>query len=138
MDRRNVMWGAALMAFAVALGAFGAHGLKARLTPDQLGQWNTGVLYHFLHALGLLVLAPLVQWVDARAMARIRSLFLLGCAAFSGSLYLLSTRALIGMEGLAVMVGPITPIGGLCFIGGWTWLLITVWRGGASRWTQRG
>ena len=128
------MWGAALMALAVALGAFGAHGLKARLTPDQLTQWHIGVQYHFLHALGLLALAPLASWVDVKAMARVRLLFLMGCAAFSGSLYLLSTRALLGMEGMGMVLGPITPLGGLCFIGGWLWLLITVWRGGRREW----
>jgi uncharacterized membrane protein YgdD (TMEM256/DUF423 family) len=92
---------------------------------SALAQWNTGVQYHFLHALGLLLLAALRPQLPARAVSHIRLLFLVGILFFSGSLYLLSTRAIMGTEGLTPILGPITPIGGLCFILGWVYLLIT-------------
>ena len=113
------------MAIGVALGAFGAHGLKALVDESALAQWNTAVQYHFMHALGLLVLAALHQIVPSRAASHIRILFLLGILFFSGSLYLLSTRAILGTAGLTPILGPITPVGGLFFIVGWVYLLIT-------------
>jgi uncharacterized membrane protein YgdD (TMEM256/DUF423 family) len=118
-------WGAGLMALGVALGAFGAHGLKALVDANALAQWHTGVQYHFIHALGLLLLAALRPQLPKRAVSHIRVLFLIGILFFSGSLYLLSTRAILGTEGLTPILGPITPIGGLCFILGWVYLLIT-------------
>ena len=95
--------GAILMALAVAFGAFGAHGLRARLDEYSMGVYEKAVFYHFIHALGILIAAktPLVCW-----------LLLAGIALFSGSLYLL---AVTGNRSL----GAITPIGGLCFIAGW-------------------
>jgi uncharacterized membrane protein YgdD (TMEM256/DUF423 family) len=125
MKNGTLAWGAGLMALGVALGAFGAHGLKALVDTDALAQWHTGVQYHFLHALGLLLLAVLHQHVPPRAAAHIRTLFLLGILFFCGSLYLLSTRAIMGTGGLTPILGPITPLGGLFFIGGWVYLLIT-------------
>ncbi len=128
MVQRTIALSAALMMIAVTLGAFGAHGLKSVLTPDALDQWHTGVQYHFLHALGLLVLPALGDRISPRVHSAMRLLFLLGILAFSGSLYLLSTRELTGLHALTAVLGPVTPLGGLCFILGWTWLLITALR----------
>ncbi|MEX1132610.1 MAG: DUF423 domain-containing protein [Flavobacteriales bacterium] len=125
MDKRSLAWGAALMALAVALGAFGAHGLKAKVDADALAQWNTGVQYHFLHALGLLLLANLGAQLPPKAISRIRMFFLSGILFFCLSLYLLSTRAILGTQFLTPILGPITPLGGLFFIVGWMILLIT-------------
>ncbi|MEO7724083.1 MAG: DUF423 domain-containing protein [Chthoniobacterales bacterium] len=99
---------AALGFLAVALGAFGAHALKGPLTANQTTEvWKTAVLYHFVHALVLIVLATLP------AANRITAgLFIGGIVIFSGSLYLL---ALTNMKWL----GAITPLGGLCFLAGW-------------------
>ena len=113
------------MALGVALGAFGAHGLKAVLGLDALAQWNTGVHYHFIHALGLLLLAALSDMLPQRTVTRVRLSFLLGILLFSGSLYLLSTRAIFHTEALTPVLGPITPLGGLLFMIGWVLLLIT-------------
>lgn len=105
---------AALLFLAVALGAFGAHGLKPRLEANGLAPvWDRAALYHFLHALALLGLAtlrplPLGPWW----------LLLAGVALFSGSLYLL---AFTGVRWL----GAVTPLGGVCFLAGWLWL---AWR----------
>ena len=105
--------GAVLCFLAVALGAFGAHALKATLTAHGMTEvWSKAVLYHFVHALGLLVLSvlPAVQRVTV-------ILFVVGIVLFSGSLYLL---ALTNIKWL----GGITPFGGLCFLAGWLWLAL--------------
>lgn len=109
---------AALCFLAVALGAFGAHALKGILaTNDTTEIWKTAVLYHFIHALVLLVLATLPA--TGRAVS---GLFLAGIVIFSGSLYLL---ALTNVKWL----GAITPLGGLCFLAGWLWLVASPPRG---------
>ena len=105
--------GAAFCFLAVALGAFGAHALKAKLEMSGLVDvWNKAVLYHFLHAIALVALA--LYGTGNRA-----TYFLLvaGIVLFSGSLY---TMALTNIRWL----GAITPLGGLCFLAGWAWLVI--------------
>jgi uncharacterized membrane protein YgdD (TMEM256/DUF423 family) len=102
----------ALNAFlAVAAGAFGAHGLRKRLTPDLLEIFETGARYHMFHALGLFACAFLIsRGVPASRPAA--WLMLVGIVLFSGSLYAL---ALSGVRGL----GAVTPLGGVCFLLGW-------------------
>ncbi|MGI8480968.1 MAG: DUF423 domain-containing protein [Chthoniobacterales bacterium] len=103
---------AGLCFLAVALGAFGAHALKAKLQAhNMLDVWHTAVLYHFLHAITLLVLA-----LYGAGNRGIYILLLGGIGLFSGSLYLL---ALTNVR----ILGAITPIGGLCFLAGWAWLI---------------
>lgn len=114
--------GCFLAALAVALGAFAAHGLRARLEPRQLEIFQTGVTYQFYHAIGLLALAACAAQVSSAQTHLLNYAmwcFLLGIVFFSGSLYILSTRALTGLEALTPIMGPITPIGGLLFIAGW-------------------
>ena len=104
---------AALCFLAVALGAFGAHSLKSTLElRGMLDVWNKAVLYHFIHAIALLVLA-LYGNVNRGAWW----LLFAGMFLFSGSLYLL---ALTNLRWL----GAVTPLGGLCFLAGWAWLII--------------
>ncbi len=105
--------GAAFCFLAVGLGAFGAHALKATLqASDMLEVWNKAVLYHFLHAVALVAIA--LHGAGNRA-----AYFLIaaGIVLFSGSLY---TMALTNTRWL----GAITPLGGLCFLAGWAWLVI--------------
>ena len=102
------------LALAVMLGAFGAHGLRNRLDAYSLGIWEKAVFYHFIHALGLLIV-PLVAPAGA---SRVSWLLLAGILIFSGSLYLL---AITGVRTL----GAITPIGGLSFIAAW---LLLAWQ----------
>lgn len=117
--------GALLLALGVILGAFGAHGLKARLGPELLAVWQTGVLYHLIHGLGVLVLgALLAARPELSGLRPAAALLALGVLLFSGSLYLL---ALGGPRWL----GPITPLGGSLFIAGWLTLAWTTWRAGA-------
>jgi len=102
-------------ASAVVLGAFGAHGLKTRLEPASLTTWSTAVEYHLVHALALLAVA-LYGSTTGRPVSLPAAAFSAGILLFSGSLYWL---ALGGPRWL----GPVTPLGGLCFIGGWLALL---------------
>jgi uncharacterized membrane protein YgdD (TMEM256/DUF423 family) len=105
---------AGLCFVAVALGAFGAHALKATLqTSAMLDAWNKAVLYHFLHAIALMALA--LHGAENRAAW---FLLLAGILLFSGSLY---AMALTNIRWL----GAITPVGGLCFLVGWVWLVIS-------------
>lgn len=107
---------------AVALGAFGAHALKTRLSAEMLAVYQTAVLYQFLHTLALLAVALLILH-SGRTPALLTSgiAFTCGIVLFSGSLYLLS---LTGMR----WPGPITPVGGLAFMLGWTALFIAALR----------
>lgn len=102
-------------AVAVMAGAFGAHGLRARVTADQLAAWTTASHYHLLHSVVLLAIALYATRTGTTVKLQ-GSLFSLGIVLFAGSIYLL---VLTGQKWL----GPITPIGGLCLIAGWVSLL---------------
>lgn len=130
---RIIAAGALLLLLAVALGAFGAHALRDRLPPEALPNWRTAVDYHFIHALGLLVLGVLTERLGSKAMRAAAWLLGTGILFFSGSLYLLSAKHLLGIEGAVAVLGPITPIGGLCFMAGWAVLFITALSQGDRR-----
>ncbi len=100
------------MALGVALGAFGAHALRGKLTEYQLDVYKTAVLYHFVHALGLFVVGWLSTQIQDPKVTWAGICMILGIVLFSGSLYALSVT---GIKWL----GAITPLGGLCFIAGW-------------------
>ena len=100
----------------VALGAFGAHALRSRLSPDMLAVWQTAVLYHLLHAIALLALA-LYAKASGKDIRWGAMGFALGIFFFSGSLYAL---ALTGIRPL----GAITPLGGAFFLGAWGWIAV--------------
>jgi uncharacterized membrane protein YgdD (TMEM256/DUF423 family) len=102
----------------VAAGAFGAHGLRSRLSPDMLAVFETAVRYQMYHVFALLITAAVMARVgDARLLAIAGWSFITGVVLFSGSLYAL---ALTGISGL----GAITPLGGLAFLVGWACLAI--------------
>jgi len=107
--------GAVLGFLGVALGAFGAHALKARLSPDLLAVWHTGVQYQFYHALALLLVGLMVRQAPQPWLQGAGWCFLAGTLVFSGSLYALS------LSGLRAL-GAITPLGGLLFLAGWALL----------------
>ena len=105
---------AAFCLLAVALGAFGAHALKATLEENGTREiWNTAVLYHLTHAIALVVLA-----LHPTSLRLASGLLTAGIVIFSGSLYIL---AITNMKWL----GAITPVGGLCFLAGWLWLIFS-------------
>lgn len=109
---------AALMALAVGLGAFGAHGLKNRLDAYSLSVYEKAVFYHFVHALGILLVALLARThaISLAGQERVAWLLLIGIVVFSGSLYALA------ISGVRIL-GAITPVGGLAFILGWLLLV---------------
>jgi len=111
------------MFLAVALGAFGAHALKASLPPDLMAVYQTGNQYHFYHALGLFAVALASGFFPGSRFIRWSGVLILaGIVLFSGSLYVLS---LTGQR----WVGRITPFGGAAFMIGWLLLAAGVWKG---------
>jgi uncharacterized membrane protein YgdD (TMEM256/DUF423 family) len=106
--------GAILLGLAVAIGAFGAHGLKGCLDDYSMGVYEKAVLYHFVHALGLLIVSilPRLGVISPTGGNRVCALLLAGIVLFSGSLYAL---ALSGVK----TWGAVTPLGGLAFLGAW-------------------
>lgn len=115
---------ALMLAAGVALGAFAAHGLKSRVSPDMLAVFRTAVDYHVWHSLGLLFIGLLIHLTRMRLMP-CAILLVVGVILFSGSLY---TLALTGMTQL----GMITPLGGIALIAGWLWLAVQLLRGPAE------
>lgn len=117
--------GAALAGAAVALGAFGAHGLRDRLSPADLATFDTGARYQMYHALGLIVVGLLSRIRPSRLLKFSGWAFLIGIALFCGSLY---TLTLAGVSGL----GRVAPLGGLAFIAGWGLLAAAAFRADRS------
>jgi uncharacterized membrane protein YgdD (TMEM256/DUF423 family) len=109
-------------ALAVMLGAFGAHGLKDKLSEKMLANYMTGVEYHFYHTLSMLAVGLLAMHFQSRLLSAAGWAFIIGILIFSGSLYVM---ALTGITKL----GAITPIGGLAFIFGWVLLALAVIKG---------
>lgn len=106
---------------AVAFGAFGAHVLEARVEPDRLDTFATGVQYHMYHALGLLIIGFLAERMGAsRRLQWAGRLLMIGIILFSGSLY-----ALV-LSGVTVL-GAITPLGGVSFLAGWLLVALDAW-----------
>jgi uncharacterized membrane protein YgdD (TMEM256/DUF423 family) len=122
MDRFFAVMGAVSAFVAVAAGAFGAHALRARLTPEHLATFETGVRYQMYHALALLFVAWAVTRWPVPPVRAAGWCFAGGTLVFSGSLYLL---ALTGVRAF----GAITPLGGLAFLAGWLALAVGVWKG---------
>jgi len=107
-------------ALVVMLGAFGAHGLKAKLTAEMLAVYQTGVHYHLFHALGLLAIGIVAtQIADSVWLKWSGWLILLGIILFSGSLYVLSVSGLRWL-------GMVTPFGGVAFIAAWIVFVIAI------------
>ncbi len=109
--------GALMGCVGVGLGAFGAHGLKGRLSPDMLAVFETGVRYHMYHALALLTTAALMARWETRSALVAGWSFVAGIFIFSGSLYALA------LTGITIL-GAITPIGGVAFLVGWIALAV--------------
>jgi uncharacterized membrane protein YgdD (TMEM256/DUF423 family) len=121
MERTFLALGAASAAISVAAGAFGAHALKARLSPELLAIFETGARYEMYHALGIVAAGWAAGRFGGAAPAWAGWLFALGTLLFSGSLYAL---ALTGVRAL----GAVTPFGGVAFIAGWIALAVSAMR----------
>lgn len=121
MSRSILLTASIFLALAVAIGAFGAHGLKARLTVEMIQIYKTGVEYHFYHALGLLLIGVLAISYPSKLLKWSAAFLTSGIVLFSGSLYIL---AITGLS----WIGAITPLGGLSFITGWILIFIAVFK----------
>ncbi|WP_017725919.1 DUF423 domain-containing protein [Halalkalibacterium ligniniphilum] len=123
MAKLFLIIGSIVMALSVVIGAFGAHGLEPRLSERMMKNYQTGVQYHMIHGIGLLLVGVVaLKMAPSSLLNGAGWSFLIGILLFSGSLY---TMALTGVTKL----GAITPIGGLAFIAGWILLLVSVMRG---------
>ncbi|MEP7157436.1 MAG: DUF423 domain-containing protein [Betaproteobacteria bacterium] len=120
--RRLIVTGAVLAFLGVALGAFGAHALKTRIEPELLSAYQTGVQYHLVHALGVILVGVLVQVLPpatrgSKALVASGWTMMIGLILFSGSLYLL---ALSGVRSLGI----VTPFGGMALLTAWLMLVV--------------
>ena len=117
MQRTFLLAGALAGLVGVGFGAFGAHGLRGRLSAEMLAVFETGVRYQMYHALALMALAALSDRLNGRLIETAGWLFVAGIVLFSGSLYVLA------VTGITVL-GAITPIGGVAFLAGWACLIL--------------
>jgi uncharacterized membrane protein YgdD (TMEM256/DUF423 family) len=131
MHRKILLWGIGFAIIAVLLGAFGAHALKSILTPEKLQSYETGVRYQLIHALALIALSIYSQqnqtnYLSNKGIGWSAHFFIVGCFLFSGSIYGLALLSVVHPS-WAFALGPITPIGGLCFMLGWAIWARFVW-----------
>lgn len=122
-----ILIGSALGALAVIFGAFGSHTLSSQLSPKSMHAYETGVEYHFYHTIAIFITALLYRTYRIKGFFWIGLYFLGGILLFSGSLYLLSTKELLGIESMN-FIGILTPIGGLALMGSWAAIFFTVIR----------
>ena len=122
MNKTFLLLGSLNAFLSVALGAFGAHGLKSRLSEEMLQTYQTGVNYHMFHAFGLLIVGVVAQWLANSTLLNWAGWSMtLGILLFSGSLYLMS---ITGVRWL----GAITPFGGIGFLAGWLLLAVAIFK----------
>ena len=126
MNKRIIITASLFGILAVILGAFGAHGLKGKIDANELQTWETAVQYHFYHVLALLFLSTFSRF-KCRLINFSYWSFTLGIVLFSGSLYVLAAKDILNITQTS-FIGPVTPVGGLFFIIGWTTLLLATIR----------
>ena len=125
MERKITSVAALIGITAIILGAFGAHALKKQLSVEQLGSFETGVKYQMYHALFLLFLG-LNTFLNEKVKKTVFQLVVFGVFFFSGSIYLLTTKPITGVD--FKFIGIVTPIGGVLLIMAWSVLFWNVWR----------
>ena len=125
MERKIISVAALMGLTAIILGAFGAHALKKVLSVEQLGAFETGVKYQMYHSLFLLFLG-VTTLLREKAKKIVFQLIIFGVIFFSGSIYLLSTKPITGID--FKFIGIVTPIGGALLIGAWSVLFWNIWK----------
>lgn len=125
MQKIYLLIGTVLAGLAVALGAFGAHGLKKIVSPENVATYQTGVQYQMYHALALIVVGILSERIANHYLSYAGVMFVAGIVLFSGSLYLIVSFYAMNKT-VPTAIGILTPIGGLFFILGWISLLISI------------
>lgn len=126
MNKQIIITASVFGTLAVIAGAFAAHGLTSLISPRQLEVWHTAVQYQFYHVFALMFLSNITR-VRNNLIRTAYYLFTFGIILFSGSLYLLACRDLIGWNWLAI-AGPLTPFGGVLFIAGWITMGMAAYR----------
>lgn len=116
------------MALAVAAGAFGAHGLKEKISAEMLEIWEKAVFYMMIHAVGILITGALSVHFKSKKLQLAGLFFLFGIVFFSGSLFLLALKDISFTGSIKHVLGPITPMGGISFIAGWLYLAVFAMR----------
>ncbi len=127
MNRSFLITAALLGALSVILGAFGAHALKSKMSPDALEIFETSVRYQFYHVFALLAVGVLYQYIPSNLILWSGRLFIIGIILFCGSLYMLTYFKASGNQQMN-WLGAVTPFGGLCFIGGWLLLALAIFK----------
>ena len=122
MNRIHLIIASIFGCTAVMLGAFGAHTLKELINENSLRIFEKGVSYQFYHVFALFISAILLERYNSKYFKWAANCFICGILLFSGSLYLLAMGDLIGIN--KTIIGPITPMGGICFIAGWICLIV--------------
>lgn len=123
MRGRNILaLAGVLLALGTALGALGAHALRAKLAPERLAVYQTAVTYHIFNALGLLALGIAARWLQSPLLAWSTALVISGILLFSGSIYAIAF-------GAPRALGMVTPLGGLALMAGWLLFALAAWRG---------
>lgn len=126
MQKIFLLLGTVLAGLAVALGAFGAHGLKKLVGPETVSSYQTGVQYQMYHAFALILVAILIdRWQNSQMLHTAGWLFAGGILLFSGSLYFLASLKAMNKVGISG-IGLVTPLGGLLFIAGWIFVLLAI------------
>ncbi|WP_430898022.1 MULTISPECIES: DUF423 domain-containing protein [unclassified Paraflavitalea] len=127
MHKKTLITASILGALAVALGAFGAHGLKQLVPPETVTTFETGVKYQFYHVFALLIIGVVYAQVPSKALLQAALFFQIGILLFSGSLYALTALKATDTVGLSG-IGIITPLGGVAFIVGWLLMAKAFWK----------
>ncbi|MGJ1432833.1 DUF423 domain-containing protein [Sphingobacterium spiritivorum] len=122
MNKQIILTASFFGLIAVALGAFGAHGLEGKISEYHIGTWKTANQYHFYHTFALLFLSTFSRAKNTSIRVAFFA-FTIGILLFSGSLYILSVREITGF-GNPRILGPITPLGGLSYMIGWVGLFV--------------
>jgi uncharacterized membrane protein YgdD (TMEM256/DUF423 family) len=125
MHTNYIKTAAFLGALSVALGAFAAHKLKTLVPEATVATFETGVRYMFYHAFALLAVGMLFQQFPSKLLTTAGKLFIVGIVLFSGSLFILTLKDIVHIEALK-FAGPVTPLGGLCFMAGWVYLALGI------------
>jgi uncharacterized membrane protein YgdD (TMEM256/DUF423 family) len=129
MNRSLLLFAALSGAWCVVFGAMGAHALKDKISPESLQVYETAVRYQFFHTFAILAAGMLAERFSARLMLLSGRLFIAGIILFSGSLYFLALRPIMGIADAEMRwAGAITPFGGLSFIAGWIVLFLAIYR----------
>jgi uncharacterized membrane protein YgdD (TMEM256/DUF423 family) len=128
MRKKFLRIGSVAALLAVALGAFGSHGLTQVIDPEQLATFEIGVRYHFFHAIAIIAVAILLYFGKKPFLIYAAWCFTGGIVLFSGSLYLLSLKEQFPFS--SAWAGPLTPLGGTLFIAGWALLFLASYQQG--------